>query len=235
MIIQACCLNGQVKFDISYLPTAPYFCQFAFGEIIATRKSLLDFAIITFTFLYVDIFNTLGTLIACAGKSGIIHENGSIPNAKQALLADAIGTAAGAALGTSTITTYVESATGVAEGGRTGLTAVIVGVLFFASLFLSPIFASIPSAATAPALIIVGVMMITPIKDIDYDDFTEAIPAFLTMIFMLCASNMADGIMMGILSYVLLKFFTGRRQEMDKMTYAIAAFYFFTIILEILF
>ena len=132
------------------------------------------------------------------------------------------------------VTTYVESATCVAEGGRTGLTAVIVGVLFFASLFLSPIFASIPSAATAPALIIVGVMMITPIKDIDYDDFTEAIPAFLTMIFMLCASNMADGIMMGILSYVLLKFFTGRRQEMDKMTYAIAAFYLLKIILEII-
>ena len=132
------------------------------------------------------------------------------------------------------VTTYVESATCVAEGGRTGLTAVIVGVLFFASLFLSPIFASIPSATTAPALIIVGVMMITPIKDIDYDDFTEAIPAFLTMIFMLCASNMADGIMMGILSYVLLKFFTGRRQEMDKMTYAIAAFYLLKIILEII-
>lgn len=218
----------------TYLPTAPYFCQFAFGEIIGSGKSLLDFAGIVFILLYVDIFNTLGTLIACAGKSGIINEDGSIPHAKQALMADAVGTAVGAGLGTSTVTTYVESAAGVAEGGRTGLTSVTVGMLFLASLFLSPVFASIPGAATAPALIIVGVMMITPVKDMDYEDFTEAIPAFLTMVVMLCASSIADGIMLGILSYVLLKLLTGRRRELNAICYGVAAFYLLKTVVEII-
>ena len=190
--------------------------------------------IIVFTFLYVDIFNTLGTLIACADKSGIINEDGSIPKAKQALMADAVGTAVGAIVGTSTVTTYVESASGVAEGGRTGLTAITVGLLFLASLFLSPVFGSIPGAATAPALIIVGVMMITPVKDIDFDDFTEAVPAFMTMVIMLCSSSMADGIMMGILFFVILKLLSGRRREIKGMTYAIAVLYLIKTMLDII-
>lgn len=217
-----------------YLPSAPYFCEFAFGEIFVNGKSIADFLIIVFTFLYVDIFNTLGTLIACAGKSGIINEDGSIPRAKQALMADAVGTAAGAIVGTSTVTTYVESASGVSEGGKTGLTAITVGLLFLASLFLSPVFASIPGAATAPALIIVGVMMVTPVKDIDFDDFTEAIPAFMTMVIMLCSSSMADGIMMGILFYVVLKLLSGRRREIKGMTCAIAVMYLIKTIFDII-
>ena len=217
-----------------FLPSSPYFCQFAFGEIFENNRSIFDFMIIVFTFLYVDIFNTLGTLIACADKSGIINEDGSIPKAKQALMADAVGTAVGAIVGTSTVTTYVESASGVAEGGRTGLTAITVGLLFLASLFLSPVFGSIPGAATAPALIIVGVMMITPVKDIDFDDFTEAVPAFMTMIIMLCSSSMADGIMMGILFFVILKLLSGRRREIKGMTYAIAVLYLIKTMLDII-
>ena len=189
----------------SFLPTTPYFFNFAFGEIFASSRSIFDFVVVTFTFLFVDMFDTVGTLIGCAGKSGIVQPDGSIPNCKEALFADAVGTTLGAALGTSTVTTFVESASGVAEGGRTGLTAITVAVLFLVSLFLEPLFGSIPSAATAPALVIVGVMMITPITEIDFSDYSDAIPAFLTILFMVCASSISDGIMFGILSYVVMK------------------------------
>lgn len=189
----------------TFLPTTPYFFNFAFGEIFASSRSIFDFVVVTFTFLFVDMFDTVGTLIGCAGKSGIVQPDGSIPNCKEALFADAVGTTLGATLGTSTVTTFVESASGVAEGGRTGLTAVTVAVLFLFSLFLEPLFGSIPSAATAPALVIVGVMMITPITEIDFTDYSDAIPAFLTILFMVCASSISDGIMFGILSYVVMK------------------------------
>ncbi|MBQ3697680.1 MAG: NCS2 family permease, partial [Spirochaetales bacterium] len=168
----------------SYLPDAPYFCNFAFKEIFASGQATFDFIVVMFTFLFIDMFDTVGTLIGCAGKSGLMNKDGTIPNCKEALFADAIGTTVGAMLGTSTVTTFVESASGVAEGGRTGLTALTVAVLFLLSLFLEPLFGSIPSAATAPALIIVGVMMITPVTEIDFNDFSEAIPAFLTILFM---------------------------------------------------
>ncbi|MCR4677064.1 MAG: NCS2 family permease [Sphaerochaetaceae bacterium] len=202
----------------SFLPTAPYFCEFAFGEV---GSHLFDFIIVMFTFLFVDMFDTVGTLIGCAGKSGLIKKDGSIPNCKEALFADAVGTTLGAMLGTSTVTTFVESSAGVVEGGRTGLTAVTVAVLFILSLFLEPIFGSIPSAATAPALIIVGVLMITPVKEIDFEDMTEAIPAFLTIIIMVCASSISDGIMFGILSYVILKTVSGRTKEVGAATWVI--------------
>ena len=215
----------------TYLPPAPYFFDFAFGEITASTRSIFDFVVIVFTFLYIDMFDTVGTLIACAGKSGIIKEDGSIPNANQALMADAIGTTTGSIFGTSTITTFVESSSGVAEGGRTGLTAITVGVLFLVSLFLEPLFGSIPSAATAPALIIVGVMMISPIKDINFDDLTEGVPAFLTIIFMICASSISDGIMFGILSFVVIKLFSGKHKELTAMTWIVAILF----ILKILF
>ena len=217
----------------SYLPPAPYFFDFAFGEIFQSNKAITDFLFVVFTLLYFDMFDTVGTLIACAGKSGLIKEDGTIPGAKKALMADAIGTTTGSIFGTSTVTTFVESSTGVAEGGRTGLTAITVGVMFLISLFFEPIFGSIPSAATAPALVIVGVMMITPVKDIDFNDYTEAIPAFLIIVVMLCASSISDGILFGILSYVILKTCTGHVKDLKATTWVISALFLLKIIVEI--
>lgn len=218
----------------SYLPSAPYFCDFAFKEVFANGQATFDFIIVMFTFLFVDMFDTVGTLIGCAGKSGLIQKDGTIPNCKEALFADALGTTVGAMLGTSTVTTFVESASGVAEGGRTGLTALTVAVLFLLSLFLEPLFGSIPSAATAPALIIVGVMMITPVSDIEWTEYTESIPAFLTMLFMVCAYSISDGIMFGILSYVILKSCTGKIKEIKVTTWVVAALFVAKIIFKAL-
>jgi AGZA family xanthine/uracil permease-like MFS transporter len=215
----------------SWVPTAPYFCEFAFSEV---SKNFFDFVIVMFTFLFVDMFDTVGTLIGCAGKSGLVRKDGTIQNCKEALFADAVGTTVGAMLGTSTVTTFVESASGVSAGGRTGLTALTVAILFVVSLFLSPIFAAIPSAATSPALIIVGVLMVTPVKDIDFEDMTEAIPAFLTMIFMVCASSISDGIMFGILSYVVLKAFSGKLKQISAPTWVVFALFVAKIIVNAL-
>ncbi len=186
----------------SYLPPslAPTFMKFEWTHLLSA-----DFIVIMFTFLFVDMFDTVGTLIGCATKADMIKEDGSIPNCKEALFADAVGTTVGAMLGTSTVTTFVESSTGVVEGGRTGVTAVVTALLFFLSLFLSPLFLSIPSAATAPALILVGFYMMSPVKEIDFADPSEGIPAFLTILFMLCAYSISDGIMFGIISYVIIK------------------------------
>lgn len=215
----------------SWTPTAPYFWNFAFDEV---SKNFFDFVIVMFTFLFVDMFDTVGTLIGCAGKSGLVREDGTIQNCKEALFADAVGTTVGAVLGTSTVTTFVESAAGVSAGGRTGLTSLTVAVLFLVSLFLSPLFASIPSAATSPALIIVGVLMVTPVKDIDFDDMTEAIPAFLTMIFMVCASSISDGIMFGILSYVILKACSGKIAKISLPTWVVFALFLAKILVNAL-
>ncbi len=209
----------------SYLPPAPYFFPFEFSNILS-----FDFVIIVFTFLFVDMFDTVGTLIGCATKADMILDDGSIPNCKEALFADAVGTTVGAVLGTSTVTTFVESSAGVVEGGRTGLTALTVAILFALSLFLAPLFGSIPSAATSPALIIVGVMMMTPVKDIDWDDMTEAIPSFLTIIFMVVAYSIAEGIMFGILSFVLLKLFSNKGKEITIMTWVVFALFVLKII-----
>jgi len=218
----------------SYLPSMPYFCNFAFHEIFSSKHSMFDFCIVVFTFLFLDMFDTVGTLIACAGKSGIIREDGSIPNCKQALLADAIGTTAGSMLGTSTVTTFVESATGVAVGGRTGLTAITTGMMFLGALFLEPLFGSVPNAATAPALIIVGLMMLPPISKINYEDFTESIPAFLTIIIMICASSISDGIMFGILFYVFNKLLTRQFKDLNPAILTIAALFVVKIVLSII-
>lgn len=218
----------------SYLPSSPYFFDFAFKEIFSSGQAIFDFIIVMFTFLFVDMFDTVGTLIGCAGKSGIVKEDGSIPNCKEALFADAVGTTVGAVLGTSTVTTFVESASGVSEGGKTGLTAVTTAVLFLLALFLEPLFGSIPSAATAPALIIVGVMMVTPIVDIDFSDMTEAIPAFLTILFMVCAYSISDGIMFGILSYVIIKAVTKKFKEIKPMTWVVAGLFLLKIIVNAL-
>ena len=200
-----------------YVPPAPYFFPLEFSKSIFS----LDFVVVIFTFLFVDMFDTVGTLIGCATKADMIQKDGSIPNVKEALFADAVGTTVGAILGTSTVTTFVESSAGVVEGGRTGLTALTVAVLFVVSLFLEPLFGSIPSVATAPALILVGVFMMTPVKDIDWNDMTEAIPAFLTIIFMVVAYSIAEGIMFGSISYVLLKLVGKKGKEISGMTWVV--------------
>jgi AGZA family xanthine/uracil permease-like MFS transporter len=204
----------------SYVPPAPYFFPFEWSQVFT-----VDFVIIMFTFLFVDMFDTVGTLIGCATKADMIKPDGTIPNVKEALFADSVGTTVGAVLGTSTVTTFVESSAGVVEGGRTGLTALVVAVLFLLSLFLEPLFGSIPSAATAPALILVGVFMITPVTKIEWEDMTEAIPAFLTIIFMVVAYSIADGIMFGILSYVVLKLFSKKLKDITPMTWVLFALF----------
>ncbi len=182
----------------------------------------LDFLIIIFTFLFVDVFDTVGTVIGVASKADMLDKEGRLPRASQVLLTDAIGTTMGALFGTSTVTTYVESASGVAEGGRTGLTALTTGILFLLALFLSPIFLIIPSAATAPALILVGLFMMEPILKIDLSDYTEAIPAFLTILMMPIAYNIAEGIVFGMLSYTFLKLLTGRTKEISIVMYVLS-------------
>ncbi len=217
----------------SYLPSAPYFCEFAFGEIFASGQSIFDFSMVVFTFLFVDMFDTVGTLIACAGKSGIIQPDGSIPRCREALFADAVGTTAGAILGTSTVTTYVESSSGVAIGARTGLTSAVTALLFLAALFLQPLFGSVPAAATSPALIIVGLMMMSPIRSINFEDLSEGLPAFMTIIMMVCASSISDGIMFGVLFYVAVKLISGRRKELQPVMLVLAALFILKTVVEL--
>ena len=172
-----------------------------------------DMIVVVFTFLFVDLFDTVGCLVGVASKGNLLDEEGKLPRAKQALLADAVATTSGAMLGTSTVTAFVESASGIGEGGRTGLTAVTTGVLFLLSLFFAPVFTAIPTQATAPVLILVGVMMASSLKQIDFDDFTNAIPAFLTFIMMPLAYSIADGIIFGIISFTILKLVTNKKEE----------------------
>lgn len=207
----------------SWLPPSlkPTFMQFSFKDIFT-----VDMIIIVFTFLFVDIFDTVGTLIGCATKAKILNPDGSIPRVKEAFFADAIGTTVGAMLGTSTVTTYVESSAGVVEGGKTGLTSLVVAILFLISLFLSPLFISVPGAATAPALVLVGLFMIGPVKEIEFEEPTEAIPAFLTILFMVTSYSISNGIMYGVLSWVLIKLFSGRYKEITIPTIVVAVLLF---------
>lgn len=175
----------------------------------------LDMLVVVFTFLFVDLFDTVGCLVGVASKGNMLDENGKLPKAKQALFADAIATTVGALLGTSTVTAYVESAAGIGEGGRTGLTAITTGVLFLVSLFFAPIFIAIPTQATAPVLILVGVMMASSLTQIDFSDFTNAIPAFLTLVMMPLAYSIADGIIFGIISFTVLKLATNKKKEVN--------------------
>ncbi len=181
-----------------------------------------DMLIVVFTFLFVDVFDTVGTLVGVSSKADMLDEEGKLPRVSEALLSDAVGTVAGACLGTSTVTTYVESAAGVADGGRTGLTALSTAAMFFLALFFSPIFGMVPGEATAPALILVGLFMMSPIKEIDLDDFTEAIPAFLTIVMMPFAYSIAEGIVFGMVSYVILKLITGKREDISIVMYILA-------------
>ncbi len=209
--------NLPSSFEVAPPSLSPIFAKFEWANIFT-----IDMVLVLLTFLFVDMFDTVGTLIGVSSKANMLDENGQIPRVKQALFADAIGTTVGAVLGTSTVTTYVESASGVGEGGRTGLTAATVGVLFVLALFFSPLFLMIPSAATAPTLILVGVMMFTPITKIDLSDFTESIPAFLTIVMMPFTFSIAEGIVFGMLAYVILKVLTGKYKDISIISYLLA-------------
>jgi AGZA family xanthine/uracil permease-like MFS transporter len=214
-----------IPLGVTSLPTgwtappspAPVFLQFQWSQVLS-----LDFVVIVFTFLFVDLFDTAGTLIGVATRTGLLDARGRIPRARQALVADSVGTAAGACLGTSTVTVYVESAAGAAQGGRTGLTALVVAILFLASLVLAPVFLAVPAAATAGALILVGLLMLQPVRDLDFGDPADAVPAFLTLIVMPLAGSIADGIMVGMLTHVLLRMLLGRGREVTPVAWVIA-------------
>ena len=198
----------------------PIFFKFDFSRICS-----FDMVIVVFTFLFVDIFDTLGTLVGVCSKAGLLDEKGGVPRVKQAFMADAIGTTIGSMLGTSTITAYVESASGVSEGGRTGLTALVTAGCFVLALLFSPIFTAIPFAATSPALILVGLFMLSPIKDLDLDDFSESIPAFICIIVMPMAYSIAEGISLGLLSYVLINALCQNFKKISVGMYILAALF----------
>ena len=193
------------------------FCKFEWNHIFT-----LDMVVVVFTFLFIDMFDTIGTLVGVCTKANMLNPDGTIPRVKQAFMADAIATTVGACLGTSTTTTYVESASGVAQGGRTGLTAFVVACCFAISLFFSPIFLAIPSAATAPVLVIVGLFMLGPIKNIKLDDYAESIPAFITIVMMPLAYSISDGILLGMISYVVLNVLCGNFKRITPAMYVLA-------------
>ena len=205
---------------ISVPSMAPTFMKMDFSIVFS-----LDFVVIMFAFLFVDMFDTLGTLIGVASKADMLDKDGKLPKIKGALLSDAVGTSVGAVCGTSTVTTFVESASGVAEGGRTGLTAIVAAILFGLSLFLSPIFLAIPSFATAPALIVVGFLMLTSITKIDFNDYTEAIPCFIAIIAMPFMYSISEGIAMGVISYVVINVICGKAKKITPLMYVLAVLF----------
>ena len=211
---------------ISIPGIAPIFAKFSLQGV-----SILEFIVIVFAFLFVDIFDTLGTLIGVASKADMLDKDGKLPRIKGALMADAIGTTAGAILGTSTVTTFVESASGVSEGGRTGLTSLTTGILFLLSLFLSPIFLAIPSFATAPALIIVGFYMLGAVTEIDFKDAAEGIPAFICIIAMPFFYSISEGIAMGVISYVVINLVTGKKKKVGPVMALLAVLFILKYIL----
>jgi AGZA family xanthine/uracil permease-like MFS transporter len=192
-------------------------------------RSALDLGMVgvLISFLFVDMFDTAGTLVGVSQQAGYLDENGDLPKASKALLADAIGTTGGALFGTSTVTTYVESASGVAEGGRTGLTGIVVSILFFLSLFFKPLIGIVPSAATAPALIIVGTMMMGNITKLDWDDFTEILPAFVTIAAMPLTYSISNGIALGFIVYPVIKLFTGKGKDVHWLVYILGIVFVF--------
>lgn len=214
---------GITKFDgiFSTPPSIePIFWQFEWHNIF-TKEMI----VVVFTFLFVDMFDTIGTLVGVTTKVGMMDKNGKIPHLKQAFMVDAIGTTAGAMLGTSTITTFVESASGVGEGGRSGLTAFVTAVCFLLSLFFAPFFLSVPGAATAPVLILVGLMMMSSVLKVNFADYSEAIPAFICIIFMPLAYSISDGIVLGMISYVLINLLTGKYKKLTIGMYILAAIF----------
>lgn len=205
---------------ISIPSIAPVFCELEFSNIFS-----LDFFVVIIAFLFVDFFDTLGTVMGVASKADMLDEDGKLPHIKGALLADAVGTTVGAVMGTSTVTTFVESSSGVAEGGRTGLTAITSALLFLVALILYPIFMAIPSFATAPALIMVGFLMITNITKIDFSDVTEGIPAFITIMAMPFTYSISEGIALGSIFYVVVKLFGKKGKSVSPIMYVLAALF----------
>ena len=198
------------------------------NEIFGSASSIINFLIVVFSFLFVDLFDTLGTLMGVANKAGYLNAKGELPRIKEAFLADAIGTSVGALLGTSTVTTFVESSAGVAEGGRTGLTSIVTAICFVLAIFLSPIFLAIPSFATAPALIIVGVLMLDSIVKVNFSDITEALPAFM----MPFAYSISEGIIFGGITYVAVKVLTGKHKEVSILMYILALLFIIKLIVS---
>ena len=196
---------------------APIFCQFEFENVFT-----LDMLVVVFTFLFIDMFDTVGTLVGVCTKANMINSDGTIYRIRQAFMADAIATTAGAMLGTSTTTTYVESAAGVAQGGRSGLTALSVAVCFAVALFFSPLFLSIPAAATAPALIIVGLLMLEPVAKIQWNDYSEALPAFICIVMMPFTYSISNGILLGMIAYVVINCLCGKYKKISPTMYILA-------------
>lgn len=199
---------------------APLFCQFEFHHIFT-----LDMLVVVFTFLFIDMFDTMGTLVGVCTKAGMMQKDGRIPGLNKAFMADAVATMAGACLGASTTTTYVESAAGVAQGGRSGLTAFSTAMCFVVAMFFAPLFLSIPAAATTPVLVIVGLFMLTPVKDIDLDDYAESIPAFITIVMMPLTYSISDGILCGVISYVLINMLCMNWKKLNPTLYVLAALF----------
>ena len=238
-----CQLTGiyQVNPDAGFYSLIPSWSSFditaistTFGQCFnfeAMNFNLVDFIIIMLSFLFVDMFDTLGTLIGVANKADMLDKDGNLPRIKGALLADSVATSVGAVLGTSTTTTFVESSSGVAEGGRTGLSSVVTGVLFLLSLFLAPVFTTIPSFATAPALIFVGFLMISAVVEINFSNLTEYIPAYLCLLSMPLTYSISEGISVGIISYVVINLFAGKGKNVSPLMYVLAVLFVLKYIL----
>ena len=201
---------------------APTFFQFDFAFV---ASHLANFIVVVFAFLFVDVFDTLGTVIGCASKANMLDKDGKLPRIKGVLLADAVGTTVGAILGTSTITTFVESSSGIAEGGRTGLTSVTTGILFLVALFLSPLFLTIPSFATAPALIVVGFLMMQQVVNIEWNDITKAFPCFVCITMMGFSYSISEGIAFGFISYTFIHVITGKAKELSLLMYILTGLF----------
>lgn len=212
----------------SFIPPAPYFFNFDFSYI---TNHLAEFAVIVFSFLFVDIFDTVGTLIGVAQKGNMLDEKGHLPRVGKALMSDAVGTVAGAVLGTSTVTSYIESSAGVAEGGRTGLTSVVTAVLFLLALFLAPIFLAIPSFATTPALVFVGLLMMSAVTKMDFEsDMADTLGGFMAIVTMPFTYSIADGIMFGMLSWIIIKVCSGKVKDIHPVMWIAGALFIFKII-----
>ncbi len=223
-------LTTVVSFIIGFQPV-PTSLGDVFGPPASLSPILLEFDLratlaipffVIFSFVFVDVFDTMGTLLGTGARAGYLDEKGRLPKVNKAMLADAIGTMGGAMLGTSTVTTYIESTAGISEGGRTGFTSIIVGILFFLTLFLAPLAGLVPGEATAPALVVVGVLMMASVMRIDFNDFTEAFPAFLTIIFMPLAYSIADGIAFGFIAFPIVKLVAGKGKEVHWLLYILA-------------
>ena len=197
----------------------PVFFKFDFSKVLTTQM-----AFTVFTLLFIDMFDTIGTLVGVSNKAGMLV-NGKVPRAKQAFMADAIGTTVGAMLGTNTVSTFVESASGIAQGGRSGITSFVTAICFGIALLFAPLFLSIPSAATCPILVLVGLFMMSPIKDIDLDDFTESVPAFICIIMIPMAYSISDGFILGLISYVLTNLLSGKFKKISLTMYILAALF----------